>query len=30
MPKRKSEAIAADEPGTSGEDDAPSNVVYIG
>jgi hypothetical protein len=30
MVKRKAEELAAEEPGTSGGDDAPSNVVYIG
>jgi hypothetical protein len=30
MGKRKADDIAAGEPGTSGGDDVPSNVVYIG
>lgn len=30
MGKRKAETAAGDEPGTSGQDEALSNVVYIG
>lgn len=30
MVKRKADAATLDGPGTSGKDEAPSNVVYVG